>query len=271
LKLAGAGAGVAPLVLGASRIVVAAPLLVVSAAAARASLRPAGWILVPAGACMAGYQLLYFSAVPRAGVAATALVAIWSAPLFVTALAWPLLRERPDRVGAGALLLGALGGALLVAGSGRPGTSFTSGAVLALGGGLVWALYIVLSKRARQASTHALAALTFSVAAVMLSPFLVVDGSQTAALWRHSWPLLLYLAIVPTALAYWLYTRGLRRVRASSVAVVGLLEPLTATALGLSLFGEHLSALGWVGAALLLAAVTLLGRSGAEIARDGPP
>lgn len=258
----------APLVLGASRLVVAAPLLVVWAAVTRASLRPIDWMVVPAGACMAAYQLCYFSAVPRAGVAATALIAICSAPLFVAALAWPLLHERPGASGLAALGLGALGGGLLVAGSGKPAGSFTAGALLALAGGLIWAFYIVATKRSRQAAPAALAALTFGVAAVLLAPVLIVDRGGTAALWQRSWPLLLYIAIVPTGVAYWLYTRGLRRSRASAAALIGLLEPLTATVLGLALFGERLGVLGWAGALLLAAAVTLLSR-GAEPARGG--
>ncbi len=265
LKLARAGAGTAPLVLGASRLAVAAPLLLAGAAATRTPLAARGWAFLPAGLCIAAYQLCYFAAVPRAGVAATALLAICSAPLFVAAFAWALLGERPGRAGLGALALGAAGGALLVAGSRPPGPGFAAGAMLALGAGLVYSLYVVASKRGLgKADPRGLAALTFATAAVALAPVLVVDSAGTAALWRSSWPLLLYLGAVPTAVAYWLYTAGLRRVPASSATIVGLLEPFTATVLGLSLFAETLSPAGWAGAALLLAAVVLLALAGAE-------
>ena len=66
--------------LGASRLAIAAPLLLAGAAATRSSWRTAGWGFLPAGLCIAAYQLCYFAAVPRAGVAATALLAICSAP-----------------------------------------------------------------------------------------------------------------------------------------------------------------------------------------------
>jgi drug/metabolite transporter, DME family len=218
---------------------------------------------VPAGLCIAAYQLCYFAAVPRAGVAATALLAICSAPLFVTVLAWAALSERPGPAAAGSLVLGGVGGALLVTGAARGGTDFGSGAALALGAGLLYSLYVVASKRGvAGADPRALAALTFSLAAVALAPILLAEREATATLWRGAWPLLLYLAAVPTALAYWLYTAGLRRVPASSATIAGLLEPLTATALGLALFGERLTVVAWVGAVLLLAAVTLLSREG---------
>jgi drug/metabolite transporter (DMT)-like permease len=44
--------------------------------------------------------------------------------------------------------------------------------------------------------------------------------------------------------------------------VVSLLEPLTATTLGVMVFGESLGALGMAGAALLLAALLLIARAG---------
>jgi DME family drug/metabolite transporter len=73
------------------------------------------------------------------------------------------------------------------------------------------------------------------------------------------WPLLLYLGAIPTAGAYFLYTTALRRIPAGSAAIAGLLEPLTATVLGLVLFHEQLSLPQAFGAALLLLAMALLG------------
>jgi DME family drug/metabolite transporter len=55
-----------------------------------------------------------------------------------------------------------------------------------------------------------------------------------------------------------MFTAGLGRVPATAAGIVSLLEPLTATALGLLVFGERLGPLGVAGAALLLAALVLL-------------
>ena len=97
----------------------------------------------------------------------------------------------------------------------------------------------------------AVAAITFTLAALFLAPALVGEpapGRVVAA----GWPLLLYLGLGPTAGAYALFTAGLRRVPASAAGIVSLLEPLTATTLGLVVFGEHLGPLGAAGALLLL-------------------
>ncbi|HKX03808.1 MAG TPA: EamA family transporter, partial [Methylomirabilota bacterium] len=59
-------------------------------------------------------------------------------------------------------------------------------------------------------------------------------------------------------IAYALFTAGLGRVSATAAGIVALLEPLTATTLGLLVFGERLGAVGFAGAALLLTALILL-------------
>jgi DME family drug/metabolite transporter len=209
---------------------------------------------------MAAYQVTYFSAVTMTGIAITALIAICCAPLLIALLASALLGERLTARVAVALGLGVAGTALLIVG---PRTAadlsprFLAGALLALGASVSYALYVVLAKAglARTAPLP-LAAATFGVAALLLGPLLAAPdaGRQIAA----GWPWLLYLGAVATAGAYAAYTVGLRDVPASVAGVVTLLEPLTATLLGVGLFGERLGAAGAAGALLLLGALALL-------------
>ena len=60
---------------------------------------------------------------------------------------------------------------------------------------------------------------------------------------------------VKTAGAYAIYTIGLRDVPASAAGVASLAEPLTATLLGVVLFGERLGTAGVIGAVLLFTAL----------------
>ena len=68
----------------------------------------------------------------------------------------------------------------------------------------------------------------------------------------------LYLAAVPTALAYVLFSRGLRRLSSGETATLVLAEPLTASALGVVALGEHPSAVAGAGALLVLAGLLVL-------------
>ena len=194
------------------------------------------------------------------GIAIAALIAICGAPLLIAGLAAAMLGERvPARVGW-ALVQGVAGTALLIVGprsAADISPRFVAGVLLALGASLAYALYVVLAKAtlARSAPLP-LAAVAFGVAALVLTPMLFTPGvGRQLAL---GWPWLLYLGAVTTAGAYAIYTIGLRDVRASSAGVAALLEPLTATLLGVFLFGERLGAAGVVGAVLLFAALGLL-------------
>jgi len=256
-------AGATPLVIGAVRMLVAAVLLTGTASLLRgtqAASRTDRARCVLAGVCNAGFQAAYFTSVTLAGIAITALVAICSAPILITLLAVLLLGERPSLRLAVSLALGVGGTTLLVLGprstDGAP-AGFAAGVGFALLAGLAYALYVVVAKAAvTRMAPLPVAAWTFAAAAVVMAPALLQDGAlrQTAL----GWPWLLYLGAVTTAGAYAAYTVGLRHVPAAAAAVAALLEPLTATLLGVIIFGERLGGAGWLGAVLLLGALGLV-------------
>src|ERR671937_708102 len=255
-------ASATPLLIGAARMLTGAVLLLAAARLVEGAIRPAAgeaWRCLALGMCMALFQVTYFTAVTRAGIAVTALVAICSAPIIIAALATALLGERPTPRLALALVLGVAGTALLVAApvAGTMAPRPLGGVLLALGAGLAYALYVVIAKAAVvRTAPLPLAALTFAVAAALMAPALVMPGAATQL--TSGWLEFLYLGAVTTAAAYALYTAGLRYVSASAAGVASLLEPLTATLLGVWLFGERFGVVGWIGAVLLLAGLALL-------------
>jgi DME family drug/metabolite transporter len=278
MTLVARAATVSPLFVGWARLVIAAPCLL-AGAGLRESLAPAaadsevGRLFAPAawrrrtlgpllvsGLAMAGYQVCYFTAVTLTGVAATALLAICSAPIMIAVLAAAVLGERLTPIVLLSLAMAVTGTALLVVGPrgvAELAGHFGVGALLALGAGLCYAVYAVAAKGllARLQPLTA-AAGTFTLGAVFLTPAALGAGLpqlQLAAL-----PLLLYLGIGPTALAYALFSAGLRRVPATVAGIATLLEPLTATTLGVLVFGESLGAAGAVGAGLMVAALVVL-------------
>ncbi|MGH7644436.1 MAG: DMT family transporter [Gemmatimonadales bacterium] len=278
-----------PLLVGWARMAGAAPCLLLATALVRPSVRARGdWRALDSakaallGAAMAAYQVCYFWAVPRTGVALTALLAICSAPLMITAGAALWLDERPSPAARVALLLAVAGTAMVlasprpigaassgiaaggIAAGGIAAGGFAAGALAALGAGLSYAVYTVTAKGLlRRIPPLPLAALTFTLAAVLLTPVLVLERGAAAQL-AAGWPLLLYLGVIPTAAAYVIFGAGLRRVTATAAGIATLLEPLTAAALGVLVFGERWGGIGWAGAALLLAALWLLTRARSE-------
>jgi len=268
-----------PFLVGWARMAGAAPCLLLATAILRPTAPVEGrWSLrdvalaAVLGAAMAAYQVCYFWAVPRTGVALTALLAICSAPLMITVGAVLFLRERPRAPTRVALLLAVTGTAMLLAGPrslDRLPEGFVLGVISALGAGLSYAVYALTAKGLlARAAPLPLAASTFTLAAALLTPVLLFEREIARPL-AAGWPLLFYLGLVPTAVAYLLFSAGLKRVPATAAAIATLLEPLTASALGVLAFGERLGAWGWAGTALLAVALVFLARERADKAAGG--
>jgi DME family drug/metabolite transporter len=203
---------------------------------------PVRYIL--SGVGLAVCQLGYFAAIPRVGVAVATVVSLGAGPLFIALGA----RERITST----LLIAVLGLALLVFGGEGAGVGSVLGVVFAVLSAAGYAVTTLLNRNQPDPVTSAF--LGFTIGAVILLPLAIMSGVRPAA---ESWPLLAYFGLVPTALAYTLFYTGLKSLQASTAAIIALIEPLLASALGILLFHEALTPLSLTGAAVLLTAVVL--------------
>jgi DME family drug/metabolite transporter len=164
----------------------------------------------------------------------------------------------------------AAGLALLVLGQGGAAVSAT-GIVLALGSGASYAGYTLATSRALAdgAEPAVATAVTFVVSALTLAPALALTDLSWAAS-ASGVALVGYLALVPTVLAYRLFTVGLRGLRPATASTLALAEPVVATVLGVALLGERLGALGWGGAGLVLAGLVLAARDAVTPSESAP-
>lgn len=246
--------GTEPSVVGAARVAVGGLLL-----AALAWRRGgAAWPPVPValGALgVAGYQLTFFAAVDATGVAVGTVVALGSGPVFAGLLA----REPLTARWATATGLAVAGVAVLVA-AGSSAEIDPGGVGLALGAGLSYATYTVAAKRLLEAhGPEAVMARLFGIGAILLAPVLVINGLGEVGT-IGGLALIVYLGVVPTALAYVLFARGLRHLPANEVATLTLAEPVTATLLGVIVLAERPGPLALAGVALVLAGLAVLAR-----------
>ena len=110
-------------------------------------------------------------------------------------------------------------------------------------------------------SRHLSPATILSYALGISAALLLVAALPTlrmlAGLSFGSYALLFILAVVHTALAFGLYTAGLKRLDAGQAAIVATVEPVAADAIGVALFGEEISAPKLLGALLVLAGAAL--------------
>jgi DME family drug/metabolite transporter len=210
--------------------------------------------LVLVGAGLAAYQLAYFAAVAQAGVSIATLVALGLAPLLISIGAALLGHGRPDAATLVALVVALVGLVLLVgiSAGADTGTTVVLGALLATGSALGYAVVTLAGTGVPAGIPVTLAG--FAGGALLLTPVALVTGlhftTEPGAL-----AVLLYLGLVPSALAYGMFFTGLRTVPGAVASIVTLLEPLTATALATAFLGERLAPGALAGGLLVLAAV----------------
>jgi DME family drug/metabolite transporter len=253
--------GLEPAAVGAARILVGGALLVVVALLTHGarSLRrmPPGPSLV-AAAAVALYQISFFAAVRDTGVAVGTIVAIGSAPTLAGAFEWWLEGRVPTRAWALATAL-ACAGVVMLAGGGAGASVSPAGVGLAIVAGASYATYTLAAKRMLGAghAPETVMAAAFGLGAVLLLPVLLGTGAGWM-LHPDGLGLAVFLGIVPTAVAYLLFARGLSRLTAAETSTLTLAEPLTAALLGVAVLGEQLSVPAACGAALVLAGLLAL-------------
>jgi drug/metabolite transporter, DME family len=276
--------GIDPAAVGAARIAVGGLLLVIVALAAASRRTGAGrarwaprrvrpdaprgwsgagrWAVAPVAAAAVGvavYQVAFFAAVADTGVAVGTIVALGSAPALAGAGEWLLHGRRPASRWVGATVFATAGVALLaLAGGGAAGIS-PVGVLLAVVAGGSYATYTLSAKRLLDDghAPESVMAVAFGLGAVLLLPVLAVTGAGWLAT-AGGLGLAVFLGVVPTALAYVLFARGLRGLTASETATLTLGEPMTAAILGVGVLGEQITGTGALGAALVLGGLVLL-------------
>ena len=259
-----APAGAGPAAVGAARVIGGGLLLLLVAlpgGALRGLVRRGTrtrCLLAAGAAAAAGYQLAFFAAAARTGVAVGTVVTIGAAPVFTGILS--LVTSRPGRPGARwlAATAAAVAGCAMLVTSGHASGASAAGVGLALLASFCYAVYAVTASYLITSGTggRAVVGAIFGGAAVLLVPVLFISPVRWVATGRGL-AVASYLAVLTTALAYLLYARGLRTTAVTTATTLGLAEPAVAAVLGLAVLGEHLTATGFAGLAVLAVSLVI--------------
>lgn len=205
------------------------------------------------------FQSAYFAAVEATGLAVGTVVTLGAGPVLIAVGARLLLGER---LGGGGLaaVTGALTGLVVLVLGGEGGDVAPAGVLLALLSAAGYAAITLLTRWLGRdgdgGDALTTSAWAFGIGAVGLLPMALAEGlvPHTAETGQVLW-LLVYVAAVPTALAYALYFAGAAAVRSATVSVIMLLEPVSAAVIAVTVLRERLTAATVLGTLLLLTAV----------------
>jgi probable blue pigment (indigoidine) exporter len=207
------------------------------------------------------FGLLFVAAYRLPGGLAATLVA--TAPLLVVALSWPMLGARPTPSSVAAGAAGLIGVALLVL---RADARLDAlGIAAAFGAAVSFALGIVLTKRwGRPAGLLSFTAWQLVAGGILLAPVALAVEGPPPDLDAEAAGGFAYLGLVGTGVAYAMWFRGIGRLTATRVSLLGLLSPLVAVASGVALAAERFGVAQAVGTVLVLSGVLLGQRSPRE-------
>ena len=219
--------------------------------------RREGMYCVLAGLALAGHFGTWVPSTKLTGVAtATALVA--TQPVWVGLIAFGQGRRLPvwSWVGIGIAVAGAaLATGADVSGSGEA----LVGDLLALAGGLAAAIYTSLGERARATtSTTAYTAVCYTVCGLVLLAICLIGRIPLSGYPATTWVALVALTVGPQLLGHSLFNFSLRRVSATTVSVVILLEVPGAALIAWAWLGQVPRPAALPGLALLLVGVAIV-------------
>jgi DME family drug/metabolite transporter len=223
------------------------------------AIRQCVLLLAGTGVGLAVFQTAYFEAVKSTGLAVGTIVTLGAGPVFTAIGGRLLLGERIGRFGVLAVAVALAGLAVLVLGN-QTGSVRPAGVAFALLSAFGYTVATLLARwtgrHGRGEDPYRLTLWAFGIGAVLLLPLAAAQGlvPHTAHLGRVIL-LMCYVAAVTTALAYPLYFAGVAAVRATTAAVVMLIEPISAAVLAVVLLHEALTTATVLGAVLLLLSV----------------
>jgi len=202
---------------------------------------------------------LYIKAFELTGVGVAAVVSIGVAPIFVGLIAWIALKQPPGKQWTYGTFIAIAGVVALNWPSGENKVN-----VLGIGFALAAAFGYSLQATgmgiiSRRHTPYQCVAPMFTIGTIFQAP--LSYGKDFTFLQD---PVLLmgalYGGIVTVALAYALFIYGIARIGAATAVTVGLMEPLTASILGVALLAESVSAVGIVGSVLILIGLVVVSR-----------
>ncbi len=215
------------------------------------------------------FALLYVGAYRLPSGLGSTLTAL--SPLVVMAVAFLVLGERQARVTVVATLAGIGGILALVWQADRSGTVDPVGVAAVVGAVVASSVGFVLVKRwAPPGDVLTTTSWQLVAGGLLLLPLAWFTEGAPPALDLPAVAALAYLGLAGTALGYVVWFRGLTRMDAGAVAVVGLVNPVVGTALGVALLGEPFGPVHLVAVAVTLGSVLLAQEPVRRALRRGP-
>ncbi len=220
------------------------------------------FIYLLVGVCLYGTGAFYYAAMGYASIS-VAVVLLYIAPAIVTIYSVIFFKEK-FTFGKGLAVVMVIVGTALVTGIVGGARASVFGLFLGVMSGISYSIYNIGIKYEMKRGDDPVVATAYCfLIAALLSAILgkpvqtagiITQNFQSAILWCVS------LGIITSALPYFIYTYAMKKLPAGVVASLGCVEPMTASIISFTIYGEAISVYSIVGIVLILASVVLLSK-----------
>lgn len=192
---------------------------------------------------------------------ANSVLLVNTAPIFVALLSWISGRDRPTSRTWAAVVLATAGAAVITSGGLSDATSLI-GNLLAVGGALAMAGYLLLAREAQRVLAYLpYVAVAYGTAAVVLWAAVLISGTQWHSFPPQTWAVLAAMAVVSQLVGHGGYNWSLRHLQAAFVSIALTGEPVLASLLAWWLLDEPIGARTALGGVLVLSGIVVAARA----------
>lgn len=226
------------------------------------SIRLRDWLRTAASGIALGLHFLFWMDSLRFTTVASSTAILTLEPIFVLAGAFLFYGQKTSRAAVIAMCVAIVGAIFIGWGDFQFSGAALKGDFLSLIGTVAVALHMLWGKGLRERiSAFVYSFFVFLFAGLVLAITNVITGTSFTAYPAKEWGVFLLLAIIPTIFGHYVFNWLLKYMKASSVSMTVLGEPLGASILAYFLLGEKITTIQLLAGCLLLVGVGLFLRS----------
>ncbi len=213
--------------------------------------------LLAGGGGLAGFSLTYFLAMQEIGGASVPSLLLNTAPILVMVVSPFLFKEKISLVQILSMGVCIVGVVFVTGVFGGAGEVKFLGVLYGLISAVSYAAYIVVTKiLLKKYSEYTVSTYAMLFAVLCLLPMCIGSDMPTAFGWKGALGAA-GIVLVGTLLPFLLYSKGLKKISASTASVFGTVDPAVSCLVGLLYFQESFSPLKILGVLLVLAAIAM--------------
>jgi len=206
-------------------------------------------------------SITYFESIKQSSLTLASIL-LYTAPVMVTLMSAVLYREKITPVKFFCLIAAVLG-IIMISGLDSSVSISMPGLIYGLLSGFSYALYSIIGKLILKKYEPITVSTYAFIFASLGSVFLcdvpgIIHGALHTQNVFHTLLIMAGCGIVTAAIPYALYTIGLKYVPAGKASILACVEPLTATVIGITFYGDLLGMVSALGIILIIVAVGVL-------------